>query len=67
MVGVRPDRVDHEEEFVSAVDLARFGMGHFGPVESGVGKVGELANTLRAVVLHPRHRIRRALRPREQE
>ena len=67
VVGVRPDRVDHEAEFVSAVHLAHFGIGHFGPDELGVGEVREPVHTPRVVVLHARHRIRRALRPREQE
>ena len=67
VVGVRVDQVDHGAEVVRALDLAHFGIGHFGPAESGVGEVRELVNTPRVVVLHPKHRMRRALRPREQE
>jgi hypothetical protein len=67
VVGVRPDRVDHEAEPVSAVDLAHFGIGHFGPDELGAGEVKEPVDTPRVAVLHPRRRIRQALRPREQE
>ena len=67
MVGVRPDRVDHEGKSISAFDLAHFGIGHYGPDELGVGEVREPAHTPRVAVLHPRHRIRWELRPREQE
>ena len=66
VVSVRPGRIDHEVEFVG-VDLAHFGIGHFGSVEWGVGEVREPAHTPRVAVLHPRHRIRWELRPREQE
>jgi hypothetical protein len=66
MVSVRPGRVDHEVELVG-VDPAHFCIGHFGPDEWGIGAVREPAHTPRVAVLHPRHRIRRALRPRQQE
>jgi len=66
VVSVRPGRVDHEVELVG-VDLAHFGIGHFGQDEWGVGEVREPAHTPRVAVLHPRHRIRWELRPRDQE
>ena len=62
-VGVGLDQVDYGAEVVRPGDLAHFGIGHFGPTESGVGEVREMVNTLRVVVLHPKHRMRRALRP----
>jgi len=36
--GVRPDRFDHEVEFVGTVDLARYTVGHIGPDEQGLLK-----------------------------
>jgi hypothetical protein len=65
--GVRPDRFDHEIEFVGAVDLARYAVGHVGPDEQGFGEVIEPVNTLRVKVQQQEHRARRVLRPREQE
>jgi hypothetical protein len=41
MFGVRPDRLDHEVEFVGAVDLARHAIGHAGPDELGFSEVIE--------------------------
>jgi len=37
--GVRPDRIDHEVEFVGAIDRAAHAVGHAGPDE--LGFVGE--------------------------
>ena len=65
--GVRPDRFDHEVEFVGAVDLARYAVGHVGPDELGFGEVIEPVNALRVAVLQQEHRARRVFRPREQE
>src|SRR5580698_11028346 len=65
--GVRPDRFDHEIEFVGAVDLARYAVGHIGPDEQGFGEVMEPVNALRVEVPQQKHRTRRVLRPREQE
>ena len=67
MSGVRPDRFDHEVEFVGAVDLARYAVGHIGPDEQGFRKVMESVNALRVEVPQQKHRARRVLRPREQE
>jgi Ca2+-transporting ATPase len=57
--GVRPDRFDHEVEFVGAVDLARYAVGHSGPDELGFGEVMEPVNALRVEVLQQEHRARR--------
>ena len=67
MFGVRPDRFDHEVEFVGAVDLARYAVGHSGPDELGFGEVMEPVNALRVEVLQQEHRARRVLGAREQE
>ena len=45
--GVRPDRFEHEVEFIGAVDLARYRVGHSGPEEQGFGEVIESVNALR--------------------
>ena len=63
----RPDRFDHEVEFIGAVDLARYAVGHIGPDELGFGEVIEPVNALRVAVLHQEHRTRTVFRPREQE
>ena len=65
--GVRPDRVDHEVEFVGAIDLARHAIGHVGPDELGFGEVIEPVNALRVAILQQKHRARRVFRPREKE
>ena len=67
MFGVRPDRFDHEIESAGAVDFARNAVSHVGLDEAGFGKVIEPINTLRVEVLQQEHRIRRVLRPGEQE
>ncbi len=61
--GVQPDRFDHEVEFVGAVDLARYAVGHIGPDELGFGEVIEPVNALRVEVPQQEHRARRILRP----
>jgi hypothetical protein len=65
--GVRPDRFDHEVEFVGAVDFARYAVGHIGPDEQSFAEVMEPVNALRVEVPQQKHRARRVLRPREQE
>jgi hypothetical protein len=45
--GVRPDRFDHEVEFVGAIDLACYAIGHVGPDELGFDEVIEPVNALR--------------------
>jgi hypothetical protein len=65
--GVRPDRIDHEVEFVGTVDLARYAISHVGPDELGFGEVVEPVNALRIAILQQEHRARTVFRPREQE
>ncbi len=63
MSGVRPNRFDHEVEFVGAVDLARYAVGHIGPDELSFSEVVEPLNALRVEVPQQKHRARRVLRP----
>src|ERR1700733_9588681 len=65
--GVRPDRVDHEEQFVGAVDLARYTISHVGLDELGFGEVIEPVNALRVAILQQEYRTRTVFRPRKQE
>jgi hypothetical protein len=67
MFGVRPDRFNHEVEFASAVDLARYAVGHIGHDELGFAEVIEPVNALRVEIPEQKHRTRRVLRPREQK
>ena len=48
MFRVQADRLDDEVEFVGAVDLARYAVGHTGPNELGFGEVIEPVNSVRA-------------------
>ena len=66
MFGVRPDRVDHEVEFVGTVDLARYAIGHVGPDELGFGEIVEPVNALRVAILQQEHSIVRVFRPRDR-
>ena len=54
VLGVQPDRFDHEVEFVGAVDLARYAVSHVGLDEQGFGEVIEPVNALRVEVLATR-------------
>ena len=54
-LGVETDRFDHEVEFVGAVDLARYAVGHIGPDEQGFRKVMEPINALRVEVPQQEH------------
>ena len=67
MLGVKANRFDHEIELVGAVDLARYAIGHAGPEKLGFAEVIEPVDPLRVAVLQQEHRIRRVLRPLEQE
>ena len=67
MLGVQPDRLDHQVEFVGAVDLARYAVVLAWREELGFGEVIQPINALRVVVLHQEHRTRSVFRPREQE
>ena len=64
---VQADRFDHEIEFVGAVDLARYTVGHAGPDELGFGEVIEPVNPLRVAVPHEEHGVRRVFHPRDQD
>ena len=65
--GVEPDRFDHEVEFVGAVNLACYRVGHSGPEEQGFGEVIEPVNALRVEVPQQEHRTLLVFRPLEQE
>src|ERR1039457_2015756 len=65
--GVRPNRYDHQVEYVGAVDLARYAVRHIRRDESGFGEVVQTINALSVAVLHQEHRARTVFRPREQE
>jgi hypothetical protein len=63
---VQADGFDHEVEFVGAIDLARYAVGHVGPDELGFREVVESINSPCIAVLHEEHGIRRIIRPRDQ-
>jgi len=65
--GVRPDRFDHEVEFIGAVDLARDAVRLIRRDKLGFGEVIQTINALGVAVLHQEHRARTIFRPREQE
>jgi hypothetical protein len=67
MLGVEADRFDHEVQFVGAIDLARYAVGHSGPNELGFAEVIESVNTLRVAILEQEHCAGTIFRPREQE
>ena len=67
MLGVKADRFDHEIEFVGAVDLARYAVGHSGPDELSFGEVIEPVNALRVAIPQQEHGARTIFRPRQQE
>jgi hypothetical protein len=61
--GVEPNRFEHEVEFVGAVDLACYRVGHSGPEEQGFGEVIEPVNALRVEVPQQEHRTLPVFRP----
>ena len=61
--GVRPNRFDHEVEFVGAIDLARYAVGHAGPDELGFREVMKPVNALRVEIPQQEHRTRWIFRP----
>ena len=65
MFSVRPDRFDHQVEFVGAVDLARYAVRRIRRDELGFSEVVQTINALSVAVLHQEHRARTVLRPRE--
>jgi len=60
---VQANRFDYEIEFVGAVDLTGYTVGHKGPDELCFGEVIEPVNPLRIAVLHEEHGVRRVFRP----
>ena len=67
VLGVRPDRFDHQVEFTGAVDLARYAVGLMRRDELGFGEVVQTINALGVAVLHQENRARTVFRSREQE
>lgn len=67
MFRVQADRLDHEIEFVGAVDLARYAVSHFGLDELGFGEVIEPVNPLRVAVAHEEHGVRWVFRRRDEQ
>ena len=63
MLGVRPDRFEHEVELIGAVDFARYRIGHSGPEEQGFGEVIESVNALCVEVPQQEHRTLPVFRP----
>ena len=65
--GVRPDRFDHQIEFIGAVDLAPYAVRLIRRDKLGFGEVIQTINALGVAVLHQKHRARTVFHPREQE
>ena len=63
VLGVEPDRFEHEVELIGAVDLARYRVGHAGPEEQGFSEVIEPVNALRVEVPQQEHRTFLVFRP----
>ena len=63
--GFRPDPFDHQEEFIRAVDGARYAVRPIGPHELSLGDVVQTINSLGVAVLHQERRVRPSIRPRE--
>jgi len=64
VVGVRPDRFDHQVESIDAVDLARYGVRLIRRNKLGC-EVVQAIDALGVAVRHQEHRARPILRPRE--
>ena len=67
MLGVGPDRFDHQVKFIGAVDFARHAIGLARHEVVGLGEVMQPIDTLRVVVEQQQHRARPVLLPRKQE
>jgi hypothetical protein len=67
MLGVGPDRFDHQVEFIGAVDFARHAGGLARLEVVGFGEVMQPINALSVTVEQQQHRTRAVLLPREQE
>ena len=65
MAGVRPDRFDHQVEFIGAANHARSEVRLVRRDELGFGEVVQTMNALGVAVLHQECRARPIFRPRE--
>jgi hypothetical protein len=65
VLGVRPDRFDHQVEFTGAVDVARITLRLIRRDELGFVEVVQTMNALGVADLHQEHRARPKTRPRE--
>jgi len=63
VLGVEPDRFEHEVELIDAIDFAGYRVGHSGPEEQGFGEVMESVNALRVEVPQQKHRTLPVFRP----
>ena len=63
--GVRPDRFDHQVEFIGAVNHTRYAVRLIRRDELGCGEVVQTINALCVAVLHQEHCVRPVFRPRE--
>ena len=67
MLGVGPDRFNHQVKFIGAIDFARHTIGLARHEVVGLGEVMQPIDTLGVAVKHQQHRARSVLLPREQE
>ena len=67
MLGVGPDRFDHQIEFIGAIDFARHAVGLARREVVGFGEVMHPIDTLGVAVKHQQHRAGPVLLPRKQE
>ena len=65
VLGVRPDRFDHQVESTGAVDVARIAVCLIRRDEMGHVEVARTIDALDVAVLHQEHRPRPILRPQE--
>jgi hypothetical protein len=64
--GVRLDGLDHEIEFVGAVDLTRHAVIFSWRDDTGFGEVLQSVNASGRIVFHDEHNTAAVFRPREQ-
>jgi hypothetical protein len=67
VLGIGPDRFDHQVEFVGAIDFARHAVGLARHEVVGFGEVMQPINALGVAIDEQQHRARPVLLPREQE
>ena len=67
MLGVQPDRIDHQVQFIGAVDLARHAIGLAWRDAKGFCEVVQAIDALGVAILHEKHRTGAVFRPREKE